>query len=149
MVVCWWYLHRMAFGLRSCVVCVVCCVQVAYVFQDDRYQGKVFKAQAQGVIDSVAQYFDVVQSLLATDGACNEGAAYWEYGLQFLVRYGELERWMRGRDLFSAVTHYRNTIKYRTHVIVPGTSPTHPPPHAFCLCVLTQRMVAQVTTSRW
>jgi len=58
--------------------------------------------------------------LLPPDGADQEGFTYWEYGVGWLIRGGELRRTMLGERRVYDIPFWRRTAWYRIYAALPG-----------------------------
>jgi len=88
----------------------------AYVFDNERYQGVLFNTSSWKEL--VANYYNYVYDKLFEDGSCYEGAAYWSYGLQYIIRYTELVRFAGDADSFQN-PYLLNTSLFRLHFMMP------------------------------
>ena len=55
---------------------------------------------------------------LGPDGASHEGIGYWEYGVEYLLKFMELSRTLLGTDL-SQHDWWRNTARYALYLTLP------------------------------
>ena len=55
---------------------------------------------------------------LGPDGASHEGIGYWEYGVEYLLKFMELSRTLLGTDL-SQNDWWRNTARYALYLTLP------------------------------
>ncbi|KAH3758052.1 hypothetical protein Pelo_10182 [Pelomyxa schiedti] len=69
--------------------------------------------------DYIDQYFGYTFDMLNADGGTHEGAAYWSYGLQYVVRYAEMRRFSNERNWFSESEYLKHTALYRLYLTLP------------------------------
>jgi len=71
--------------------------------------------------------FGNTMNYLGTDGASQEGPAYWEYGVEWMLKYMHLSKALMGADMFNT-PWFGNTAMYRLYFaqpfssVVPGNS---------------------------
>lgn len=58
---------------------------------------------------------------LADDGASHEGVGYWEYGLEYLLKFMDLARALLGADLYDT-PWFRQTARYGLYLTLPRAS---------------------------
>ena len=58
---------------------------------------------------------------LGADGASHEGVGYWEYGVEYLLKFMELANQLLGEDLYGGPGHdwWRNTAAYPQYLALP------------------------------
>jgi len=64
------------------------------------------------------QKFRRTQAALGPDGASHEGVGYWEYGVEYLLKYMHLSRELLGEDLYDC-DWWRNTASYAQYLALP------------------------------
>jgi hypothetical protein len=86
--------------------------------------GLVAAALALDGEPSVADWIDLVrdryrgtEAALGPDGASHEGAGYWEYGVEYMLKYWHLAGELLNENLSSP--WWRNTAAYRCHLSLP------------------------------
>lgn len=62
--------------------------------------------------------FATTLSSLGDDGASHEGVGYWQYGVEYLLKYLELARDLLGEDLYDH-PWWRNTADYALYLTLP------------------------------
>ena len=62
--------------------------------------------------------FRRTRSALGPDGASHEGAGYWEYGVEYLLKFMDLARNRLGEDLYDH-DWWRNTARYAQYLTLP------------------------------
>jgi hypothetical protein len=73
-----------------------------------------------GYIQAAYDDFTHVLQALPPDGGYTEGAAYWTYGSDALMRYFALEQDVLGIDRIVTNAWFQNTGKYRLYASIPG-----------------------------
>ncbi|RTE10741.1 Ig-like domain-containing protein [Paenibacillus whitsoniae] len=66
--------------------------------------------------------FDNVLQALSDDGASQEGYPYWQYGLEYLLKYGELAQKFMGVDIYTDNTWLEQASTYATYMQLPKNS---------------------------
>ena len=65
-------------------------------------------------LDKLRRTMDV----LGPDGASHEGVGYWEYGVEYMLKFMDPARSLLGVDLYDR-PWWRNTSAYALHLSVP------------------------------
>ena len=73
---------------------------------------------ASGWIGLPLEAFRHSMAALGPDGASHEGIGYWEYGVEYLLKFMELSRRLLGTDL-SQNDWWRNTARYALYLTLP------------------------------
>ena len=56
---------------------------------------------------------------LQPDGAGHEGIPYWEYGIEYLMKFMQLGRDLLGEEFFAGSPFFQNTAAFRLYAMVP------------------------------
>jgi hypothetical protein len=62
--------------------------------------------------------FQLTMAALGSDGASHEGVGYWEYGVEYLLKYMSLARSQLGHDFYGSAW-WRNTALYAQYLALP------------------------------
>ena len=74
--------------------------------------------EASGWIGLPLEVFRQSMAALGPDGASHEGVGYWEYGVEYLLKFMELSGTLLGTDL-SQHDWWRNTARYALYLTLP------------------------------
>ncbi|OAS17950.1 Ig-like domain-containing protein [Paenibacillus oryzisoli] len=66
--------------------------------------------------------FDKVLQALSEDGASQEGYPYWQYGLEYLLKYGELAQKFLGIDIYTGNQWLEQASTYAAYMQLPKNS---------------------------
>jgi len=58
-------------------------------------------------------------SFLPPDGANHEGIPYWEYAIEYLMKFMDLSKQLLGEDFFAGNTFFRETSNFRIYGMIP------------------------------
>jgi hypothetical protein len=104
----WW--HRSY--LQNHLWVNICGLSVAGLALFDEVEG------ASGWVGLPLDKFRRTMEALGPDGASHEGAGYWGYGVEYLLKFMHLARELLGVDLYGH-DWWRNTASYRLYLALP------------------------------
>ena len=75
--------------------------------------------EAKGWVALAHETFLKALEMMGHDGASHEGEPYWEYGIEYILRWATLAKSMLGVDVFPHSPWLRNTTTYCLHMTLP------------------------------